>query len=178
MDGLVRKGRPFHLLFMDLDGFKGVNDTLGHKAGDTVLERVARCLRESTRAGDLAVRLGGDEFVVVLADAQASREVADRLVQKVLAVTAPFNAGASMGKPATPSTARRSTRCSPRPTSRCTGQSGTARAWLSWREVFLCLAIDANQAFSSFGSPRRRTHGEEGREHNRELDGEHVLGFL
>jgi diguanylate cyclase (GGDEF)-like protein len=97
VEGLVRKRKSFAVLFMDLDGFKAVNDTMGHKAGDLVLENVARALRGSTRAGDLAVRLGGDEFAVILAESTNPEDAAKRLLSKVLEVTEPFGAGASVG---------------------------------------------------------------------------------
>src|SRR4051812_43721141 len=73
---------PPALLLIDLDGFKAVNDTDGHLAGDAVLIGVADLLREQVRDGDLACRLGGDEFAVLLprtSRAQATK-VARRLV--------------------------------------------------------------------------------------------------
>jgi diguanylate cyclase (GGDEF)-like protein len=64
--GSSRASRPPALLLIDLDGFKGVNDTDGHLAGDAVLAEVAAVLRGHIRAGDLPCRLGGDEFAVLL----------------------------------------------------------------------------------------------------------------
>ena len=61
-----RYGRALSLLYIDLDGFKSINDSLGHAAGDVVLQRTADALRESLRRTDVIARLGGDEFAVLL----------------------------------------------------------------------------------------------------------------
>jgi diguanylate cyclase (GGDEF)-like protein len=77
------------LLFIDLDHFKRINDSLGHLVGDTVLQAVAHRIVQSVRPADLVGRFGGDEFVVLLADV-ADRRVVEELVQRVLvAVEAP-----------------------------------------------------------------------------------------
>ncbi|OZA12652.1 MAG: hypothetical protein B7Y02_07070 [Rhodobacterales bacterium 17-64-5] len=66
LERLCAAGTPFGLLNLDLDYFKQVNDSLGHPAGDFVLETVGRILRAQSRAEDCAARIGGDEFVVIL----------------------------------------------------------------------------------------------------------------
>ena len=64
-----RRDRPFAVAFIDLDRFKQVNDAHGHRAGDRLLQEVARRLEARTRATDTVARVGGDEFVLLLADA-------------------------------------------------------------------------------------------------------------
>jgi diguanylate cyclase (GGDEF)-like protein len=76
------RGRTFAVLYIDLDGFKAINDTHGHAAGDEVLQRVADCLRQVTGPDELVARIGGDEFVVMLGDGDAltARTVADEII--------------------------------------------------------------------------------------------------
>jgi len=85
-----RLGTPLAVLFIDLDGFKNVNDTLGHEAGDFLLAAFAQRLGNCLRKSDTAARLGGDEFIVVLDDfdgPSAVRAIAERVL---LAASTPF----------------------------------------------------------------------------------------
>ncbi|HEY3613923.1 MAG TPA: sensor domain-containing diguanylate cyclase, partial [Gaiellales bacterium] len=90
---LARDDNAPAVMFLDLDDFKAVNDTLGHAAGDALLVAVAERLRASLREDDLAARLGGDEFAVLLEHAPTAVE-AQRAAERVLgALVAPLRVG-------------------------------------------------------------------------------------
>jgi len=79
--------KPLSVIFLDLDGFKTINDQYGHGAGDSVLEQVAARIRTAVRQPDAVGRYGGDEFVAVCedADAEAAASIADRIRERVAA---------------------------------------------------------------------------------------------
>ncbi|MBA3023607.1 MAG: diguanylate cyclase [Gammaproteobacteria bacterium] len=99
-----RNRNKMALLFLDLDGFKGVNDTLGHHAGDMLLREVSIRLKRCVRETDMVSRLGGDEFVVVMSAINKSEDAA-QVAQKIIAsICEPFeieghtvNIGTSIG---------------------------------------------------------------------------------
>ena len=85
-----RSGLPLAVLFMDLDGFKEINDSLGHDAGDHLLAAVAKRLAESVREEDTVARLGGDEFTVILSGAKQQADV-ELVAQTIIdALATPF----------------------------------------------------------------------------------------
>jgi len=79
------RGRSFAVLYVDLDGFKAINDSHGHAAGDEILQRVAACLRQVVGPEEVVARIGGDEFVVVLNDSDAltARAVSDEIISVI-----------------------------------------------------------------------------------------------
>ncbi len=99
----LEAGVPFGLVFLDLDGFKAVNDRLGHRTGDLVLAAVGARLAASVDEGDLAARLAGDEFVLVIATAaepalqERAGHIAEVLTEPVMFGDIPLAVGASLG---------------------------------------------------------------------------------
>ena len=100
----ARDGTRSALLYVDLDNFKLVNDSLGHAAGDKVLAKIAAVLKGSVRSQDVPFRLGGDEFAILLRDLQLSeaKEIAERIRSRIEAFISSdsgnkFNVGASTG---------------------------------------------------------------------------------
>jgi diguanylate cyclase (GGDEF)-like protein len=81
LDRAARYGHGLALVFVDLDRFKEINDTLGHPEGDRVLQRLASIFRETLRGSDLAGRMGGDEFAAYLVE--ADEEAGSRLLGRV-----------------------------------------------------------------------------------------------
>jgi diguanylate cyclase (GGDEF)-like protein/PAS domain S-box-containing protein len=99
-----REQKRLALMLVDLDNFKNVNDTLGHAAGDEMLQQVARRLQSRVRDSDTVARLGGDEFALVLTDAKGPEDMARIAGEIVQALAAPYQidgvevtGGASLG---------------------------------------------------------------------------------
>lgn len=92
-----RAGRPVALMFIDIDRFKEINDTLGHDMGDLLLIEAARRINECVRATDIVARLGGDEFTVLVTefdDVGSVERIATSITQKI---SAPFRLKEEMG---------------------------------------------------------------------------------
>ncbi|HSV28319.1 MAG TPA: EAL domain-containing protein, partial [Candidatus Omnitrophota bacterium] len=88
-----REGRQIAVMFLDLDRFKVINDTLGHDVGDNLLREVAKRLSGAVRAVDTVARLGGDEFVVLIEHPDSPRAVAQVAEKIIHALTAPVELG-------------------------------------------------------------------------------------
>ncbi|HEX3055432.1 MAG TPA: diguanylate cyclase [Gaiellaceae bacterium] len=95
----LRYDREFALVVCDLDGFKGVNDRLGHTGGDEALQVFARTIEKALRKGDNAFRIGGDEFALILAEAteSAARGVIDRVRNQMSGMRASFGVASCPG---------------------------------------------------------------------------------
>ena len=87
---LERGGAKVAVLMLDLDGFKNVNDSLGHSTGDSLLVAVAARLQTALRTGDTAARLGGDEFAVLVEDAENDEKATLVAARMLAALAAPF----------------------------------------------------------------------------------------
>ncbi len=98
IDRARRYGIPFSLILLDVDEFKGVNDTLGHDAGDQLLMWVGRILVEHTRGCDVPFRVGGEEFAIICPSTgpETARVAAERLVGVVGQATPPLDHGMRM----------------------------------------------------------------------------------
>lgn len=86
-----KDGRSLAVMYLDLDGFKKVNDTIGHDAGDELLQSVARRLKAGIRASDTVARIGGDEFIVVVPELDGPATVAQIAGTLVDAISRPYS---------------------------------------------------------------------------------------
>ena len=133
------RGTNLGVLFIDLDNFKNVNDTLGHDVGDLLLQAVAVRLQSCVRADDIIWRLGGDEFIVTMehvrnrAEAEVvCRRIADALGPPFVIREVSISTSASIGVAFCPE--------EPPPSARVPGQNGMARALLLRFQTSRCLA--------------------------------------
>ena len=93
----VNDGKTFHLSFIDLGGFKGVNDTHGHRVGDEVLRTVAERLRGSVRSSDVVMRYGGDEFIVATKTNVPRERLEELFAAPIIATVGPVRVWADIG---------------------------------------------------------------------------------
>ncbi len=85
IDRVSRNGKSVALLFLDLDDFKTINDSLGHSRGDLLLKQLADRLKETVRKNDTVARLGGDEFLLILEDIDDHKQI-EKIAKKILEV--------------------------------------------------------------------------------------------
>ncbi len=86
----MREQDMMAICYLDLDGFKNINDTMGHEAGDEVLIEVARCIEKTIRGGDTVARLGGDEFAILLLGLGQAEECVATLERLLAAIAQPL----------------------------------------------------------------------------------------
>ena len=90
------EGGKLGILFIDLDDFKKINDSQGHKAGDEVLVAIGKCLRDSVRADDSVARLGGDEFTILINNLERAEDL-ERIAQQIAQTLGNLNSAALKG---------------------------------------------------------------------------------
>ncbi|MDO4283400.1 MAG: EAL domain-containing protein [Clostridia bacterium] len=93
MDNLIKKNKKFAVCFMDLDGFKQINDTMGHDAGDELLKALSNLFDEKLPKNSTAYRLGGDEFAIIIKDIKTTEDVTVVLDNLKKDLTAPVAVG-------------------------------------------------------------------------------------
>lgn len=93
----LRENKPFALMFIDLDGFKKINDTLGHEAGDHLLKETANRISGHIRQTDTAARIGGDEFVILLSNVTGKASIRLFAEKVCELLSAPYHFGSETG---------------------------------------------------------------------------------
>jgi diguanylate cyclase (GGDEF)-like protein len=88
-----REGRKLAVLYLDLDNFKDVNDTLGHEVGDALLRQVADRLQATLSSGQYAARIGGDEFAIIITDGATNAGASTLAARLIAAICKPFEIG-------------------------------------------------------------------------------------
>ena len=85
----TRRNLPFSMIYMDLNGLKLINDSLGHEMGDRLIVSVANVLRDMLRSDDIVGRLGGDEFLILLprTDNEGQRKISERILKAISKLT-------------------------------------------------------------------------------------------
>lgn len=165
LDSMISSGREFSLLFLDLDGFKQVNDTMGHGEGDQVLAKAAGILVNMIRSDDRPVRFGGDEFIVLVPGRDSGRRVAERLLEAFDSVLKPrWGVGASIGEAVHPDhglTGAEVLRAADQAMYRakssggnCFRRAGESGGSLFWNDdVFVCREAETDRAVRLLSGP-------------------------